>query len=321
MICCGNVILRHTSRGTELKLFIGIRKDENMDKRISTGNLEKGKGQVSRKKTIEIVLAVFVLCNVVKYLEFLIIKTDRTIISENIICKLFIIAVLFAALSKLKWNWNQIGFSKKDLLKNAVLGLFLGVNTFFLSYLTEYLVLVAMGKMPHIEFFITNFALSNQNIGGTSFAMVVICIIGNIVNVWAEEGLFRGLFFQMMKTSFTEKQSNFIQSLLFGLWHIVTVILWWLDGSINIPTACFMAFGYIVLSEVLAYEWGLCLALTGTIWAGAFEHFFNNFITNSLHMVTDTGIDEIQIVRIVLSNALSLTFVMIISKFAKRRKR
>ena len=71
------------------------------------------------------------------------------------------------------------------------------------------------------------------------------------------------------------------------------------------------------MSGILAYEWGLCLALTGTVWTGAFEHFFNNFITNSLHMVTDTGIDEMQILRIVLSNALSLAFVMIISKSAK----
>ena len=291
-----------------------------MDKIINTGNLKKGKVEADRKKAIEAVLAIFVLCNIVKYIEFLIIKTDRTIISENIICKLFIIVVLFAALSKLKWNWNEIGFTKKDLLNNAVLGLFLGVSTFILSYLTEYLVLVVMGKKPHIQFFITNFALSNQNIGGTSFATVVICIIGNVVNVWAEEGLFRGLFFQMMNISFTERQSNFVQSLLFGLWHIVTVIVWLSDGNINVPAACFMAVGYVVLSGVLAYEWGLCLALTGTIWAGAFEHFFNNFITNSLHMVTDTGIDEIQILRIVLSNVLSLTFVMIISRYSKMRK-
>lgn len=288
-----------------------------MDKKIDIDNSEREKVQVNRKKTIEIVLAIFVLCNVVKYIEFLVIKTDQTIISENIICKLFIIAVLFIALPKLKWNWNKIGFSKKNLLKNAVLGLFLGVSTFFLSYLIEYLVLNAIGKSPHIHFFITNFALSNQNIRGSSFAMIAICISGNIVNVWAEEGLFRGLFFQMMKTSFTEKQSNFIQSLLFGLWHIVTVIVWLSDGSINLPTACFMALGYVILSGILAYEWGLCLALTGTVWTGAFEHFFNNFITNSLHMVTDTGIDEMQILRIVLSNALSLAFVMIISKSAK----
>jgi len=274
----------------------------------------------SKKKALEIILAVFVLCSIIKYIEFLVIKTDQTILSENILCKLFIIVVLFIALAKLGWSWRKIGFCTKGLLKNAALGLLLGASTFFLSYLTEYLVLTAMGRTPHIQFFITNFALTNQNIGGASFGVVAICIVGNVVNVWAEEGLFRGLFFQMAKTSFTERQSNFIQSLLFGLWHVVTVIVWLLEGSINIPAACFMAVGYILLSGVLAYEWGLCIALTGTIWAGAFEHFFNNFITNSLHMVTDTGIDEMQILRIVLSNILSLTFVLLLSKTAKKHK-
>ena len=273
-----------------------------------------------KKNALKMVLIIFVLCSVVKHIEFLLIKTDRTIISENIICKLFIIVTLFIALSRLGWNWKEIGFCKKGILRTASFGLLLGISTFFISYLVEYFVLVAMGKTPHIRFFITNFALTNQNIGRTSLAMVVICIIGNIINVWAEEGLFRGLFFQITKTSFTEKQSNFIQSLLFGMWHIVTVIVWLLDGSINIPTACFMAVGYIILSGILAYEWGLCISLTGTVWAGVFEHFFNNFITNSLHMVTDTGTDEMQILRIVLSNALSLTFVLIISKNAKKQK-
>ena len=82
-----------------------------------------------------------------------------------------------------------------------------------------------------------------------------------------------------------------------------------------------MAVGYVLLAGVLAYEWGLCISLTGTIWAGVFEHFFNNFITNSLHMVTDTGIDEMQILRIVLSNVLSLAFVLMLSKHAKRHNR
>ncbi|MDE7418526.1 MAG: CPBP family intramembrane metalloprotease [Lachnospiraceae bacterium] len=108
-----------------------------------------------------------------------------------------------------------------------------------------------MEKTPHIRFF----ALTNQNVGGTSFKVVAICVIGNTVNVWAEEGVFRGLFFQMAKTSFTEKQSNFIQFLLFGLWHIITVIVWLLEGSINIPAACFMA--------VRLFCWLECLPTSG----------------------------------------------------------
>ncbi len=283
--------------------------------------MNQGMMPISRKKTLAIVLAVFLPCTVVKDIEFLVIKTDQTILAENIICKLFILAVLLIVLPRFGLNWKEIGFRKSGILRSAGLGLLLGVSTFFLSYLTEYLVLSAMGKAANIQFFITNFALKDQNIGGASLAAVVICIMGNIVNVWAEEGLFRGLLFRMTKTAFTERQSNLIQSLLFGLWHIVTVIVWLLDGSIGIPMACVMAVGYVLLAGVLAYEWGLCISLTGTIWAGVFEHFFNNFITNSLHMVTDTGIDEMQILRIVLSNVLSLAFVLILSKHAKRHDR
>lgn len=284
-------------------------------------NMNQGMIPIGRKKTLAIVLAVFLLCDVVKDIEFLVIKTDQTILAENIICKLFILAVLLIVLPRFGLNWKEIGFRKSGILRSAGLGLLLGVSTFFLSYLTEYLVLSAMGKAANIQFFITNFALKDQNIGGASFAAVVICIIGNIVNVWAEEGLFRGLLFRMTKTAFTERQGNLIQSLLFGLWHIVTVVVWLLDGSIGIPMACVMAVGYVLLAGVLAYEWGLCISLTGTIWAGVFEHFFNNFITNSLHMVTDTGIDEMQILRIVLSNVLSLAFVLMLSKHAKRHNR
>lgn len=284
-------------------------------------NINQGMMPISRKKTLAIVLAVFLPCAVVKDIEFLVVKTDQTILAENIICKLFILAVLLIVLPRFGLNWKEIGFRKSGILRSAGLGLLLGVSTFFLSYLTEYLVLSAMGKAANIQFFITNFALKDQNIGGASFAAVVICIMGNVVNVWAEEGLFRGFLFQMAKTAFTERQGNLIQSLLFGLWHIVTVAVWLLDGRIGIPMACVMAVGYVLLAGVLAYEWGLCISLTGTIWAGVFEHFFNNFITNSLHMVTDTGIDEMQILRIVLSNVLSLAFVLMLSKHAKRHNR
>ncbi|MDE7418527.1 MAG: hypothetical protein K2N44_19850 [Lachnospiraceae bacterium] len=93
--------------------------------------MNKGMTLKDRKKTLEIILAIFVLCSVIKEIEFLVIKTDQTIISENIICKLFVIAVLFIALSKLGWNWKKIGFCKEGLLKNAVLADSWGKYVFF----------------------------------------------------------------------------------------------------------------------------------------------------------------------------------------------
>lgn len=67
---------------------------------------------------------------------------------------------------------------------------------------------------------------------------------------------------------------------------------------------------YILLSGISAYEWGMCAALSETLWIGASEHLFNNFISNSLHTVTETGADELMIIRI----TLSLLLVLIISQ-------
>lgn len=267
-----------------------------------------------------LIFGVYLICELVKDFEFLVLKTDQTFLAENIICKLFAIGVVFFCLHKLRISWSSIGFKKSGMLQGCVLGLSLGVVTFSAAYFAEYLILKNMGLHPKFAFYIANFTISNQNIIGVSMPALVICILGNIVNVWAEEGLFRGLLFQIGKMSYTQKTANLIQSLLFGLWHVITVVVWVLDGSIDVPAALVMATGYIVLAGILGYEWGLCVALTGTLWAGVFEHFFNNFISNTLHVVTETGTDELQIVRIIISNILSLLIVVLLTKVRKRCK-
>lgn len=272
-----------------------------------------------KKKIIGGILCLFFLCSVVEYVEFILIRTDQTILAENVLCKLFAIVLIGAVLYVTGKTPGWLGFCKKDIVRSALLGLSLGISSFAISYGMEYFLLTAMGRQPALHFYISNFALTGQNITGLSFAAVLLCIAGNILNVLAEEGLFRGLFLQMARTVYPERISNLMQALLFGIWHIVMVVVWVLDKSISIPEAVVMAAGYILLAGILGYEWGMCAALTGTIWAGMFEHFFNNFITNSLHVVTQTGADELQILRIVVSNVLSLLFVMVLAK--KRKKK
>ena len=272
------------------------------------------------KKPLLLILGIYLICQLVKDFEFLVLKTDQTFLAENIICKLFAIGMIFICLHKLRISWNSIGFKRSGMIQSGILGLSLGIVTFSISYFVEYLILKNMGLHPQFAFYIANFTISNQNVIGLSMSALIICILGNIVNVWAEEGLFRGVLFQIGKMSYTQKTANLIQSLLFGLWHVITVVIWVLDGSIDIPTAFIMSIGYIALAGILGYEWGLCMALTGTIWAGVFEHFFNNFISNTLHVITETGVDELQIIRIVISNVLSLLGAILLTKARKHYK-
>lgn len=269
------------------------------------------------KKVLLLILGIFLICSVAKDFEFLVLKTDQTFLAENIYCKLFAIVIIILSIRKLHFSWSEIGFKRNGVLKGALLGFSLGISTFAISYLIEFLILKNMGLRPHFAFYIANFTISEQNVAGVSVSALAICVFGNILNVVAEEGLFRGLLFRIGKSTFTQRTANLIQAALFGVWHIIMVIVWIVDGTIDIPTALVMAIGYVVLAGILGYEWGLCVALTGTLWAGIFEHFFNNFISNSLHMVTETGVDELQIIRIVISNILSLLTVIIITKARK----
>lgn len=50
--------------------------------------------------------------------------------------------------------------------------------------------------------------------------------------------------------------------------------------------------------------------MTGNLYAGMADHFFNNCIaTNLLHVVTDTGTDEMMIIRVIIAQLLSFMFV------------
>lgn len=272
---------------------------------------------MEKRKAINIISMMFILLMIIRVIEIVFVKTDQTWISENIIHKICCILLIWIALDMLKLRWSDLGFSKKGFTTGLKYGLALGISTFFLSYVAEFIVLSVMGKHPSLQFYITNFSLSQTHTNGSSLIVVIVCLIGNVVNVYAEEGLFRGLFRIIGIQYYSPKTANIIQALLFGIWHITNIIIPVLDGSMNIVLAVFMGIGYVLLSGILAYEWGMCAALTGTLWTGASEHLFNNFISNSLHTVTETGADELMIIRITLSNILSLIFVLIISRKKK----
>lgn len=96
------------------------------------------------------------------------------------------------------------------------------------------------------------------------------------------------------------------------------VVLCVYDGLMSLSQAVVMSVGYVILAGILALEWGTCVEMTGALWVGITEHFFNNFIGNTLHVVSASGVDELQIFRIVLSNILSLTIVLVVSKRRKK---
>ena len=275
----------------------------------------------SKKEIIRIISILILVTTIVKYIEFLFIRTDQTIIADNVITKIFCIIASLVAMKICGLKLSDIGLKFKNTFKYIGCGLGLGLFTFAISYGLEMSLLAAQGKAPKLSLFITNFGLSGATAEVSLSALaLVICVLVNIINVLAEEGMFRGFILKVVTERWGFKTGNYVQALLFGIWHIVMCVLGVYDGQMSVLQAVVFAIGYVVLAGILAIEWGTCVSMTGVLWVGLSEHFFNNFIGNFLHVVSTSGTDEFQIIRIVISNLLSLGIVLCINKNKANQK-
>ena len=171
-----------------------------------------------------------------------------------------------------------------------------------------------------MEIFVTGFSLTGNTVKQTGAGFVLMCIGFNIINVWMEEGLFRGFYITYIAKEHSNKTALYTAALLFGLWHLVTPFRSLLDGDMSIGMFAVMSIGYVILSALMGIKWGLLYQLSGTVWIGLADHFFNNcVVTNLLHVVTDNGVDDLQIVRVIIGELTSFAAVAVYSKM-KRRK-
>ena len=135
----------------------------------------------------------------------------------------------------------------------------------------------------------------------------------NIINVIMEEGMFRGFFLKIISKENTFFKSNLIVALLFGIWHFVMPLRSFIYGEINFISLFIMMIGYMILSGIMSVKWGLLYEMTGSLFIGIGDHLFNNIVaTNLLHIVTVTGVDELQIVRIMIAQILSFIIIYMI---------
>lgn len=275
------------------------------------------KNKISQKP-ITIILLSFILCSIFHYFEVLIIRTDETFLSDNFINKIVGIIVLAVILKLLHYSWHDIGF-RADKLKYLGYGLLVGLFCFIIAYGAEYFILYFQNLSPSFEWYVSGFSLTGEVIRQTSFVAFLICILFNIINVVMEEGVFRGLFIKLAAEKLSFVKANWFAALLFGLWHLSLPVRSLIDGQITVGKAAFMGMGYVIFAAIMAMKWGLWLRNTKCLWFGLSEHFFNNTIGNLLHVSSISGYDEMQIIRILIAQMISLAITLIINYRTKQK--
>lgn len=255
---------------------------------------------------------IFIILLIVHAFEAIYLRLDETVLGENFLNKVFGIIVLFCLLRMLNWKWSDIGFTLKGFGKSICIGSILAVCTFFVAYAVEITILKGQGHQVSLGLFTTSFSLVGETAMQTGIGYILLCVFFNVINVVMEEGIFRGLFAGIISTSHTMKTAILFQAALFGIWHIVTPLHNLIDGDLEIAGFIGLSIGYVILAGLMGIKWSFLYRMTGNLYAGMADHFFNNCIASNLvHVVTESGIDEMMIIRVVIAQLLSFVVVCI----------
>ncbi len=275
---------------------------------------------ISKYKSRYLCVTIFIICLLARFAEYLLIETDKTVIGENVLHKVLGIIILAAVLKSLNLKWSDIGFKRSGFLSGILKGLLLGGVCFAISYGLELAVLALTGNPARLEIYISSFSLTGSPVKNTGLAFFVLCVLFNIVNVWMEEGIFRGLFIKLLSEEKGFMGANFLAAFLFGVWHIAMPLRSFIDGGMSFPSMVFMGIGYIILAGIMGVKWGLLYRMSGNIWIGLGDHLLNNTVaTNMLHVVSQSGADELQIIRVMAAQIISFAVVGVIYYYITKR--
>lgn len=267
---------------------------------------------LSRLNPVKPIAALYAACGILRAAEYIILRTDQSIFGEAFVHKLAGILLLAIAAHHFMLNPRDIGFAKKAALQKTLYGLLLGAVSFAIAYGAELFIQTKSGHAPVLQGYVTGYTLGERQSGGTIWMFWAFCLIGNIINVVMEEGLFRGLFIRLAERRYTFAAAAALSSALFGLWHIAAPVRGFIGGEMNVAQAVAMAALLVLTTGVTGVKFCLLTKLSGSLWMPMADHFFNNAIVNTLHVVTASGADVLQVVRISVAQTLSFLWVLFI---------
>lgn len=214
-------------------------------------------------------------------------------------------------------NLTSIGFHGRMLGESLLLGLGITALPLSIAYAVDWILMQQFGQEPRVLF-----SAIDPKAGVTGGLVFGLWLVGgNLVNSFMEEGLFRGVMLNLNRIRLSVGKSIWLQSLLFGAWHLVWVVKWYQTGVVSTPGEIGLGIVANFLPQIsLALVWGYAYLKTDNLWTAWIAHTLTNTTLNLIHVATVDAMNPGMSIRMTTFSIVSLLMMFLIRYACNRRK-
>ncbi len=267
----------------------------------------------SMRHPILLPVILFIIAVIFKILDVFVFHIDERL-GEIIISKSLGFLLVVAYLWFVGKSVTAIGLHSRYMKEALVIGSTGIILILLFSYGLQFGVLVGAGKEPSLVF--TAIDPTAGVTGGTAFALFLL--VGNFINSFMEEGLFRGVMLRHFRVSLSFWRANLLQAAFFGIWHLNWPIKQFLTGRLDVGGLVSQSLIILIATGIVGFAMGYLYLKTGNLWGPWIMHTINNSVQNMVHIQTIDGLDSDMMV---FQIALTFSLVAIILFFKALTKR
>jgi len=224
---------------------------------------------------------------ILKVLDIFVFRLDD-LLGEIILSKSLGFILVLAYLWIVGKSVTTIGLHGKSVGKALIIGATGIILILLVCYGLQYGVLMGAGKEPGLVFAAIDPKAGVT--GGLSFALFLL--IGNFINSFMEEGLFRGVMLRHFRVSLSFWRANFLQAALFAIWHLNWPIKQFMTGQLDLSGLAFQSVIVLIATGISGFAMGYLYLKTDNLWAPWIMHTINNTLQNMIHIQTIDGLDS-----------------------------